>query len=218
MNNLKIAILDTNLSYLCMAHEILDNIDTEIHFFTESAEIGMYGEKPGLIDNWPIINPNWLGSIFSQEPILDSSAIRYSWFCKAISISLANRNCFFHLRTKIEKIRLNNIDFVGAGFLGSGTLMFDHIIHTNPPKSSKIWFGGTTVDSSVNIDNSISGRRPDSILEIWSANELPSEINWLQLMQWKGTNPKKSIHSEIHMGSKRAQEFLQSNAFLKKSW
>lgn len=199
-----------------MAHEILDNIDCEIHFFTESAEVGMYGEKPGLIDNWPLIDRNWLGSTFSQEPSIGSSAIRYSWFCKAISISLANRNCCFHLRTKISRIKLTNIEFVGAGFLGSGNLTFDHIISPTISTSNKTWFGGTTVDTNCNIPDAFSGKRSDSIIEVWSENELPSSINWLQLMQWKGINPKNSIHSEIDMGLKRAQEFLQTNVLLER--
>ena len=214
MLKLKIAFLDTNLSLLCMAHEILDNIDCEIHFFTESAEVGMYGEKPGLIDNWPLININWLGSTYSQEPNTDASAIRHSWFCKAISISLANRNCFFHLRTRVSKMKLNNIEFVGAGFLGSGNLIFDHIISPTISTSNKTWFGGTTVDTEYKIPNSFSGKRPDSIVEIWSENELPSNINWLQLMQWRGTNPKNSLHSEINMGLQKAEEFLQKKASL----
>lgn len=199
-----------------MAHEILDNIDCDIHFFTESAEVGMYGEKPGLIDNWPLIDRNWLGSTFSQEPSIGSSAIRYSWFCKAISISLANRNCYFHLRTKISRIKLTNIEFVGAGFLGSGNLTFDHIISPTISTSNKTWFGGTTVDTNYNIPDAFSGKRSDSIIEVWSENELPPSINWLQLMQWKGINPKNSIHSEIDMGLKRAQEFLQTNVLLER--
>ena len=214
---MKIAFLDTNLSLLCMAHEILDNIDCEIHFFTESAEVGMYGEKPGLIDNWPILNINWLGSIFSQEPNINSSAVRYSWFCKAISISLANRNCFFHLRTKIKRIKLTNIEFVGAGFLGSGNLIFDHIISPTNSTSNKTWFGGTTVDKNCNIPNAFFGQRSDSILEVWSEDELPSNINWLQLMQWKGTNPKNSIHSEVDMGLQKAKEFLKKKPSLEKN-
>jgi len=199
-----------------MAHEILDNIDCEIHFFTESAEVGMYGEKPGLIDNWPLINTNWLGSTFSQEPNTDSSAIRYSWLCKAISISLASRNCFFHLRTRISKTNLTNIEFVGAGFLGSGNLIFDHVINPTISTSNKTWFGGTTIDTNCNIPNAFIGKRSDLILEVWSEKELPSNINWLQLMQWKGTNPKNSIHSEIDMGLQQAQEFLQTNVLLRK--
>ena len=32
-------------------------------------------------------------------------------------------------------------------------------------------------------------------------------------MQWKGTNPKNSIHSEIDKGKQRAYDFLQKNAY-----
>ncbi len=211
---MKIAFLDTNLSLLCMAHEILDNIDCEIHFFTESAEIGMYGEKPGLIDNLPVMKRDWMGSTFSQEPNIDSSAIRYSWFCKAVSISLANKSCFFHLRTKISRVKLTNVEFVGAGFLGSGNLNFDRVITPTIPISNKTWFGGTTVDTNCIIPNAFYGKRSDSIIEVWSENELPSNINWLQLMEWKGANPKNSIHAEIEMGIQQAQEFLQTIVLL----
>ena len=91
--------------------------------------------------------------------------------------------------------------------------MFDHIISSNNNTSSKIWFGGTTVDANYETTNSFSGIRPDSTIEVWSEKELPSNINWLQLMQWKGTNPKNSIHSEIDIGMKRAYDFLQKNAY-----
>ena len=210
--NMKIAFLDTNLSFLCMAHEILDNINCEIHFFTEAAEVGMYGEKPGIIDNWPLLRPDWVSPIFSQEPNHQSTAIRQSWFRKAISIALANRNCIFHLRTKVKNVNSSKIEFVGAGFSGSGNLTFDHII-SKQKTPDKVWYGGTLLEPIPNIDNSIIGKRPDSIIEIWSENELPPDINWLQQMQWKGTNPKNSIHSEIDIGMKRAYDFLQKNAY-----
>jgi hypothetical protein len=159
---------------------------------------------------------NWLGSTFSQEPNTNSSAIRYSWFCKAVSISLANRSCFFHLRTKISRIKSTNIEFVGAGFLGSGSLIFDHIINPSISASNKTWFGGTTVDTNCIIPKALFGKRSDLIIEVWSENELPSNINWLQLMQWKGENPKNLIHSEIEMGLQHAQQFLQTTALLEK--
>ena len=101
---MRIAFLNTDLVSLCMAHRILDDLECEVHFFTESAESGMYGEEPGLIDSWPLLKSSWISSIFSQEPNTDSTAVRKSWLKKAVSISLADRNCFFHLRTRITKI------------------------------------------------------------------------------------------------------------------
>ena len=211
---MKIAFLDTDLVSLCMAHKILDNLECEIHFFTESAESGMYGEEPGLIDNWPLLNSSWISSIFSQEPNSDSTAVRKSWLKKAISISLADRNCFFHLRTRITKINSRTIEFVGAGFAGSGNILFNHILNQEVTKSENLWYGGTTLEIPK-IDNILVGKRSDSIIEIWSQDKLPTNINWIQQMQWQGTNPKNSIDSEINMGMLRGDEFLNSHVFLK---
>ena len=211
---MKIAFLDTDLVSLCMAHKILDNLECEIHFFTESAELGMYGEEPGLIDNWPLLNSSWISSIFSQEPNSDSTAVRKSWLKKAISISLADRNCFFHLRTRITKINSRTIEFVGAGFAGSGNIFFNHILNQEVTKSENLWYGGTTLEIPK-IDNILVGKRSDSIIEIWSEDKLPTNINWIQQMQWQGTNPKNSIDSEINMGMLRGDEFLNSHIFLK---
>ncbi|MAV60188.1 MAG: hypothetical protein CND89_02345 [Marine Group II euryarchaeote MED-G38] len=211
---MKIAFLDTDLVSLCMAHKILDNLECEIHFFTESAELGMYGEEPGLIDNWPLLNSSWISSIFSQEPNSDSTAVRKSWLKKAISISLADRNCFFHLRTRITKINSRTIEFVGAGFAGSGNIFFNHILNQEVTKSENLWYGGTTLEIPK-IDNILVGKRSDSIIEIWSEDKLPTNINWIQQMQWQGTNPKNSIDSEINMGMLRGDEFLNSHVFLK---
>ena len=208
---MKIAFLDTDLVSLCMAHKILDNLECEIHFFTESAELGMYGEEPGLIDNWPLLNSSWISSIFSQEPNSDSTAVRKSWLKKAISISLADRNCFFHLRTRITKINSRTIEFVGAGFAGSGNIFFNHILNQEVTKSENLWYGGTTLEIPK-IDNILVGKRSDSIIEIWSEDKLPTNINWIQQMQWQGTNPKNSIDSEINMGVLRGDEFLNSYA------
>ena len=208
---MRIAFLNTDLVSLCMAHRILDDLECEIHFFTESAESGMYGEEPGLIDSWPLLKSNWISSIFSQEPNTDSTAVRKSWLKKAVSISLADRNCFFHLRTRITKINSKTIEYVGAGFTGSGHLLFDHILNQKITKSGKIWYGGTTLEIPK-IDNIIVGKRSDSIIEIWSGDKLPTNINWIQQMQWQGTNPKNSIDSEINMGVLRGDEFLNSYA------
>ena len=65
------------------------------------------------------------------------------------------------------------------------------------------------------IDNILVGKRSDSIIEIWSEDKLPTNINWIQQMQWQGTNPKNSIDSEINMGMLRGDEFLNSHVFLK---
>ncbi len=208
---MRIAFLNTDLVSLCMAHRILDDLECEIHFFTESAESGMYGEEPGLIDSWPLLKSNWISSIFSQEPNTESTAVRKSWLKKAVSISLADRNCFFHLRTRITKINSRTIEYVGAGFKGSGNLLFDHILKQEATKTGKIWYGGTTL-GIPKIDNIIVGKRSDSIIEIWSENKLPTNINWIQQMQWQGTNPKNSIDSEINMGVLRGDEFLNSYA------
>ena len=59
----KIALLGGNLLSLSMAHSILDYTDSvEIHIIEEKAEIGLMGEYPGIIKQWPIFPKHWIST------------------------------------------------------------------------------------------------------------------------------------------------------------
>ncbi len=205
---MKISFIDTSLESLCMAQELLDNLDCEIHFFSENAEIGLFGELPGIVSKWPLLPYSWTTSMYSQNYKPKCTAVRRSWFEKAIAISLAKRNTFFHLRTRITNSEGNKIQFSGAGFSGSGILSFDKILGISIDSNNTIWYGGVTTTEIVPNPNLIIGKRSDSTIEVWSKRKLPQDINWIQEMSWKGKTPKNSIESDIDMGIQRAKNFL----------
>ena len=137
---MKIAIVGSGIEVFTCGHRLLDkNPDLEIHIFDEKAESGMYGEEPGLFEEWPLIPINWAGSLFSQQPRKNSTAIRYSWFVKALSISLAERGANLHLKTVVKNINSGIIDFYGAGYLANGQMKFDTIIDFSGNDSNNVW-------------------------------------------------------------------------------
>ena len=205
---LKISFIDTTLESLCMAQEIMDNLDCEIHFFSEDAEVGLFGELPGIISKWPLIPSSWITSMYSQSYKPTCTAVRRSWFEKAIAISLAKRNTFFHLRTRITNFEDKKVEFSGAGFSGSGTLDFDKIFRISRESNNTIWYGGVTTTEMTPNPSLIIGKRSDSTIEVWANHKLPQDINWIQKMSWKGKTPKNSIESDIVMGIQRAKNFL----------
>lgn len=205
---LKISFIDTSLESLCMAQEIMDNLDCEIHFFSEDAEVGLFGELPGIISKWPLIPSSWTTSMYSQSYKPTCTAVRRSWFEKAIAISLAKRNTFFHLRTRITNFEDKKVEFSGAGFSGSGTLDFDKIFRISRESNNTIWYGGVTTTEMTPNPSLIIGKRSDSTIEVWANHKLPQDINWIQKMSWKGKTPKNSIESDIVMGIQRAKNFL----------
>jgi hypothetical protein len=186
----------------------MDNLDCEIHFFSEDAEVGLFGELPGIISKWPLIPSSWTTSMYSQSYKPKCTAVRRSWFEKAIAISLAKRNTFFHLRTRITNFEDKKVEFSGAGFSGSGTLDFDKIFTISRESNNTIWYGGVTTTEMTPNQRLIIGKRSDSTIEVWAEHKLPQNINWIQKMSWKGKTPKNSIESDIVMGIQRAKNFL----------
>jgi hypothetical protein len=211
---MKLAFLNTDVISLCMAHEILDGLDCEIHFFSESAEIGMFGEGPGIISKWPIMPIHWLSSLHSQKPNKNSNAVRRSWLSKAISISLAERDCIFHLRTRITKKTNTFVEFVGAGKSGAGRINFDEIFFIIEEPSIEKWLGGITVENIIDTTRLIIGTRPDTTKEVWYRKPLSKKINWIQEMSWKGKTPEDSVESDINQGIQKARDFLNKITYV----
>ena len=194
---MKIAIIGSGIEVFTCGHRLLDrNSNLEIHIFDEKAESGMYGEEPGLFDEWPLTPVSWVGSLFSQQPKDTSTAIRYSWFVKALSISLAERGANLHLKTVVKNIDSGIIDFYGAGYLANGQMKFDTIIDFSGNDSNNVWYGGVTI-STTNIE--IFGVRPDQTIEVWSRKE-NIEGNLIQTMKWKGTDPRYALTNRIKKG------------------
>ena len=205
---MRLVFTATTLETLCMAHRILDKISCEIHFITSTAEIGLFGESPGMISIWPLIPTHWGSSLYSQQPTENSLCIRRSWFEKSVAISLAKRDVIFHLKTRITKINAESLEFTGAGFSGSGKISFNEIFHVSDVKDTKLWFGGITTQKYDYDTGTIVGIRSDSTFEIWGRDELPNHINWIQKMSWNGSNPKNSIEISVREGINRADIFL----------
>jgi hypothetical protein len=202
---MKIAIIGSGIEVFTCGHRLLDkNSNLEIHIFDEKAESGMYGEEPGLFTEWPLTPINWVGSLFSQQPNENSTAIRYSWFVKALSISLAERGANLHLKSVVKNIDSGIIDFYGAGYLATGQMKFDYIIDFRDNDSDEIWYGGVTI-SKPNIE--IFGIRPDQTIEVWSKKENIAG-NFIQRMEWRGINPQCALIDRINRGIDAAESAI----------
>ena len=203
---MKIAIIGSGIEVFSCAHTLLD-IDSnfDLHIFDEKAESGMYGEEPGLFSEWPIVPISWNSNLFEQKPNDKSSAIRYSWFVKSLSIAIAQRGVNLHLKTIVKNIEGNKIEFYGAGYLGMGQMSFEKIIDFRKETVGKLWYGGVTI-SDTKIE--IFGVRPDQTMEIWSQEENIGE-NLIQKMEWYGTDPRTALSDRVKIGIKTAESLFQ---------
>tara|TARA_B110000008_G_C16901998_1_gene537175 strand:+ start:483 stop:1097 length:615 start_codon:yes stop_codon:yes gene_type:complete len=202
---MKIAIVGSGIEVFTCGHRLLDkNPNFEIHIFDEKAESGMYGEEPGIFDEWPLTPLNWVGNLFSQHPQKNSTAIRYSWFVKALSISLAERGVNFHLKSIVKNIEKGIIDFSGAGYLGTGQMKFNDIIDFRENNSDKVWYGGVIIS---NPSVKIFGIRPDQTIEVWSQEER-IEGNYIQKMEWRGNNPQHALIDRVNKGIEVAESTI----------
>ena len=203
-DSMKIAIIGSGIEVFTCGHRLLDKkSNLEIHIFDEKAESGMYGEEPGLFTEWPLTPINWVGSLFSQQPNENSTAIRYSWFVKALSISLAERGVNLHLKSVVKNIDSGIIDFYGAGYLAGGQMKFDDIIDFRGNNSDEVWYGGVMI-SKPNVE--IFGIRPDQTIEVWSKKEI--EGNFIQKMEWRGIDPQYALIDRINRGIDVAESII----------
>ena len=130
--------------------------------------------------------------------------IRYSWFVKALSISLAERGVNLHLKSVVKNIDRGIIDFYGAGYLATGKMKFDDIIDFRDNDSNEVWYGGVTI-SRTNIE--IFGIRPDQTIEVWSKKE-NLEGNFIQKMEWRGIDPQRALIDRIKKGIDAAESTI----------
>ena len=202
---MKIAIIGSGIEVFACGHRLFDiNPNLEIHVFDEKAESGMYGEEPGIFSEWPIIPIKWAGNLFNQQPKENSTAVRYSWFVKSLSISLAERGANLHLKSIVKGIEGGQLNFYGAGYLGAGQMKFDRIIDFRTKNSKELWYGGVTISKT---DTDIFGIRPDQTIEIWSKNENIGD-NLIQKMQWHGQDPRTALIGRVNLGINTAESSL----------
>ena len=115
-------------------HRSLDgNSSAEITICTEEAEPGFPEtevlEETELIDSLNSMPGEWIGLIPGVVGREGSSAVAYSWLCKAMAIRLAERGAQFQLRTAIIGIddRRQEISFRGGGSVPFGVVEYDEL-------------------------------------------------------------------------------------------
>ena len=119
---MSVAIIGSGVEVFCCAHRLLDiNPNLDVHIFDEKAESGMYGEEPGIFEKWPLTPSLWFGEMFSQTPTSESSAVRYSWFVKSLSIALAKRGTTLHLKSRVKKIENNYLKLISSELIFSNS-------------------------------------------------------------------------------------------------
>ena len=130
----RIAILGSSLEALQRGHMSLDeNISAKITIYTEDAEAGFPDveefEEAELEKSLSSIPEGWVASIPNVIGRKETSAVAYSWLCKALAIRLAQRGAQFQLRTSILSIddKLQEISFRGGGRLSSGVDCYDEL-------------------------------------------------------------------------------------------
>ena len=204
---MKIAILGLDLAHLVCSHTILDqNLDTEIHLISEKAEAGLIGELPGLIKEpfSETIPSNWISRLGSQNPTKNNTAERRSWLEKAMATKLVERGANLHLRTTTNQTQSESGELLhlsGAGYSTGSTLVVEQIISAPNNENLGRWCGGVHNEELTGSD--YEGHRPDGLIEIWwPADDKPprAEGKWLQLMEWEGEDPRKSLKEEVNLG------------------
>lgn len=204
-------VLGDTLTAICSAHAILDRLpDENVHLLIEKAEMGLLGEGPGLFEEWPPCPPHWISDLASQAPMDNSTAVRRSWFEKAVGTALSRRGCAIHLRTRVTSIENAQVHFVGAGPLGAGFLEYDSLLDfRTQPRGAVEWTGAvcrTTDAPPVEI----MGDRSDGTTEIWEQGIRKAGGIWLQEMTWRGQDPRWSLAHDIEAGISGARAIVDT--------
>ncbi len=206
-----ITILGDCLRALCVGHHILDVApESSVSIITDRAEIGLFGEVPGLISSWPPCPPHWISDMSSQTPTTSSTAVRGSWLLKAMGIQLSKRGCTFLLRTRVTTSSKKEVRFVGAGPMGSGEIQADHVLDLrNTSLESTLWYGFVcrTEDTP---ESTVLGSRADGTTEIWAQEKPVHNGISLQEMTWAGGHPSDYISGEVQSGIQLAQTIVDT--------
>ncbi len=206
-----ITILGDSLSALCAGHQLLDLApEAEVSLITDRAEIGLIGEVPGLISSWPPCPPHWISNMSSQTPTDSSSAVRGSWFLKALGIQLSKRGCTFFLRTRVTTASDKEVKFVGAGPMGNGTIQTDHLLDLRQTSQKSALWHGFVCRTEDATQTSVFGDRPDGTTEVWSREIPESNGVFLQEMTWAGEPPSTFISGGVKVGRKVAQTIVDT--------
>ena len=204
---MRIVILGSSLDAICVAHTLFDlSSEFEIQIITERAEIGLMGEVPGIISSWPPCSSAWISEMASQTPTKTSTAVRGSWFVKALGIQLSKRGCKFHLRTRIINNTETEIKFVGAGSLGEAQIPFDHLLDMRTKEQGHAKWYGIVCRTEDTPESAYTGQRSDGTTEAWSTDNLHGNKAALQEMIWAGSDPTSYISSAIMSGIQIAHE------------
>ena len=201
----KVIVLGNTLDALSAAHYILDTCrNTEIQLIAETAEIGLSAEAPGIFKTWPPCPNHWISDMKSQTPNKESTAVRRSWFEKALAIQLSNRGCNIQLKTRVSTITPDHIHVVGAGAIGTSTIHYDVILDFRQHTIGPEWFGGI-ISSKLEASEEISGIRADGTTEVWINQESEHVNNWIQTTTWNGEDPRNALIQDIEEGIFKAK-------------
>ena len=102
---------------------------------------------------------------------------------------------------KKTKLGETTITLSGAGYSSGSTLLVEKVIKKPENKSPIQWHGGVHNEELTGSEH--EGHRPDGLVEIWwpAEQEPPrNEGKWLQLMDWAGEDPSRSLEQEVELG------------------
>lgn len=201
---------NSSLSSIACAQFLLDGQPSlSIHLISNSFEVGLMRETPGLItnDQWPLVRPHWLSEHGLEAPAGGSTAIRASWLTKSMAISLSERGATFHTGSRIletnEESKTMLISIPGEET--SKTIHYDVIIEMPDPAPKREWRGA--VCSEVPDWAVSSGRRTDGTYEFWwTGTEEP--VNAIQTMSWMGPSPSTALLDAITEASRASDTIL----------
>jgi len=206
-----ITILGDTLRALSTAHQIIDHDpEVEISIITDRAEIGLIGEVPGIIASWPPCPPHWISDMSSQAPANSSTAVRGSWFLKALGIQLSKRGCTFHLRTRVTTASDGEVRFVGAGPMGKGAIQTDHTLDLRQASETSTIWHGYVCRKEDRPQTEVFGDRSDGTTEAWFSEPSEPTGTFLQEMTWHGEHPSEYISGEIQSGIHLAQNIVDT--------
>lgn len=210
-----IIIINSSLTSLICAHHILDNLPkAKLHLLTEEAEIGLLNEAPGLLNSRidELIPEGWIHNLRNQQPSEDSTAVRRSWLERGIASKLAERGATIHLRTTHQRESKEYEEFIhltGAGAQSGSTIKVDQYLKLEQNGNQQIWKGG--VHNGGLSGSEFEGCRPDGTIEIWwlEEDEEPQiDGSWLQLTEWRGSDPQRALEIAFHDGIDLAASIL----------
>ena len=207
----RVVVLGSTLVAISATHTLLDaDPEIEAHLIMEKAEVGLIGEAPGLFRNWPPCPAHWVGDLGSQTPQESSSAVRRSWFEKSLGSELSRRGCTIHLKTRATSVERGEVNFVGAGPLGSNAIPYDKLLDFRGEAGGTTEWKGAVCRTQDAPPGEILGNRADGTTEVWFAEGVAEGNKWLQEMTWYGQDPRTSLSNDINIGASEAKTIVDT--------